>query len=148
MRLFSQYGKSIYKNTGQSIQRKRCTVRDIQPHPGDAVRHQNVWNVDRKIIGQRGGVACKISPKKARSTWPRAKLSDSLATRLSPGDPWLSVPRLLMVWLCQCTNLPAPFYSMLRSYTIVRNLETTILRSCPEISCTFIGYLLFNSNGC
>ena len=22
------------------------------------------------------------------------------------------------------------------------------LRSCPEISCTFIGYLLFNSNGC
>ena len=23
-----------------------------------------------------------------------------------------------------------------------------VLRSCPEISCTFIGYLLFNSNGC
>ena len=23
-----------------------------------------------------------------------------------------------------------------------------LLRSCPEISCTFIGYLLFNSNGC
>ena len=27
-------------------------------------------------------------------------------------------------------------------------LPVELLRSCPEISCTFIGYLLFNSNGC
>jgi hypothetical protein len=105
---------------------RRCTVRDIQPHPHDAVRQQNVRSVNHEITGQRGGVASKIPPKKARCTWPRAKLSGSLATRLSSGDPWLSVPRLLMVWLCQCTNLPAPFYSRLRSYTIVRNLGTTI----------------------
>ena len=45
------------------------------------------------------------SNKKTRSTWPRAKSSGSLATRLSSGDPWLSVPRLLVVWLCQSNQI-------------------------------------------
>ena len=43
---------------------------------------------------------------------PRArKISSASATRLSPipGDPWLSVPRLLVVWLCRQSK----FYSLL-----------------------------------
>ena len=51
------------------------------------------------------------------------KSSGSLATRLSSGDPWLSVPRLLVVWLCQCT----------KSFITVKSKDLSSSRAMGEI---------------
>ena len=48
----------------------------------------------------------------------------------------------------QYTSNPMSYTKLDGSGNALLDSAASWVRSCPEISCTFIGYLLFNSNGC